>query len=299
MRLDKYSGIDPYTYPNGVLKNKHHIQDEKLLEELERTTVAIRIIQLRENPIKGKFDLAHLRKIHHHLFQDIYDWAGKTRTVDISKGDSRFCSYHLIQSYSETIAKKFKQQQWSKNISPEQFSEQAAYFLGEYNAVHPFREGNGRAIREMIGQLAKQNGYDIHWENITQEQMIKASEVSTTLGNNQLLKQLILENIQIRQSEKQPTLAQLKQHYEQLKAQLPPSELEKVLYAEKVAAAMLVFVEEPQAKQQAIENWYRNTANGMDIQNGKSGLADINTVENNHAHNEPDINIDDDIEIDR
>lgn len=196
MWLDKYSGIDPYTYPNGVLKNKLHIQDEKLLEELERTTVATRIVQLRENPIKGNFDLAHLRKIHHHLFQDIYDWAGKTRTVDISKGDSRFGSYHLIQSYSETIAKKFKQQQWSKNISSEQFSEQATYFLGEYNAVHPFRDGNGRAIREMIGQLARQNGYDIHWENITQEQMIKASKVSITLGNNQLLKQLILENIQ-------------------------------------------------------------------------------------------------------
>ena len=195
MRLDKYSGIDPYTYPNGVLKNKHYIQDEKLLEELERITVATRIVQLRENPIKGNFDLAHLRKIHRHLFQDIYDWAGKIRTVDISKGNSRFCSYHLIQSYSETIAKKFKQQQW-QNIAPKQFSEQSAYFLGEYNAVHPFREGNGRVIREMIGQLAKQNGYIIHWENITQDEMIKASEISTTLGNNQLLEKLIAKNLQ-------------------------------------------------------------------------------------------------------
>ena len=216
MRLDKYSGIDPYTYPNGVLKNKHHIQDEKLLEELERITVATRIVQLRENPIKGNFDLAHLRKIHRHLFQDIYDWAGKIRTVDISKGNSRFCSYHLIQSYSETIAKKFKQQQW-QDIAPKQFSEQSAYFLGEYNAVHPFREGNGRVIREMIGQLAKQNGYDIHWENITQEQMIKASEVSTTLGNNQLLKQLILENIQVRLPEKLSLLDQIKQAKETYK----------------------------------------------------------------------------------
>ena len=195
MRLDKYSGIDPYTYPNGVLKNKHHIQDEKLLEELERITIATRIVQLRENPIKGNFDLAHLRKIHRHLFQDIYDWAGKIRTVDISKGNSRFCSYHLIQSYSETIAKKFKQQQW-QDIAPEQFSKQSAYFLGEYNAVHPFREGNGRVIREMIGQLAKQNGYIIHWENITQDEMIKASEISTTLGNNQLLEKLIAKNLQ-------------------------------------------------------------------------------------------------------
>lgn len=200
MRLDKYSGIDPYTYPNGVLKNKHHIQDEKLLEQLERTTVAVRIDQLKTNPIKGNFDLTHLQKIHRHLFQDIYDWAGEIRRVDISKGNSRFCSYHLIQSYSETIAKKFQQLQW-KNISPEQFSHQMAYFLGEYNAIHPFREGNGRAIREMIGQLVKQNGYIIHWENMTQNEMIKASEISTLKGDNQFLEKLILENIQVRQSE--------------------------------------------------------------------------------------------------
>ncbi|MBQ9183411.1 MAG: hypothetical protein IJ780_02120 [Neisseriaceae bacterium] len=49
MRLDKYSGIDPYTYPNGVLKNKHHIQDEKLLEKLERERYSIKIIKLIKN----------------------------------------------------------------------------------------------------------------------------------------------------------------------------------------------------------------------------------------------------------
>ena len=196
MRLDKYSGIDPYTYHNGVLKNKHHIQDEKLLEQLEKTVVATRIMQLRGQPIYGQFDLAHLQKIHHHLFQDIYEWAGKIRTVDISKGNSRFCSYHLIKSYCQTIAKKLQQKQWLKNLSPEQFSQQAAYFLGEYNAVHPFREGNGRAIREIINQLAEKNDYIIHWENMTQEEMIKASEISTTLGNNQFLYQLIIKNIQ-------------------------------------------------------------------------------------------------------
>lgn len=127
-------------------------------------------------------------------------------------------------------------------------------------------------------------------DRIMQRHGISADEVVLSLVE-------CLDNIKPKQQENE--LAQLKQRYEQLKAQLPPSELEKVLYAEKVAAAMLVFVEEPQAKQQAMENWYRNTADGMDIENGKSGLADINTAENNHTHNEPDINIDDDTEIDR
>ena len=313
MRLDKYSGIDPYTYPNGVLKNKHHIQDEKLLEELERITVATRIIQLRENPIKGKFDLAHLRKIHRHLFQDIYDWAGKIRTVDISKGDSRFCSYHLIQSYCETIAKKFKQQQWSKNISPEQFSEQAAYFLGEYNAVHPFREGNGRAIREMIGQLAKQNGYDIHWENITQEQMIKASEVSTTLGNNQLLKQLILENIQVSQSEQQQNLSVLTTEERLTQAQqlfknkvktLSPVERNKILAYEKGASE--IWERLPEKERNALAtNFYINATrdidNGAKIPPAMSNAAAKNALENRRLEREQNIepDIDDDMEIDR
>ncbi|MBR5676365.1 MAG: Fic family protein [Neisseriaceae bacterium] len=196
MRLDKYSGIDPYTDKNGVLINKLNIADEKILEKQERNLSWFRSIELKQKPINGKFDLAHLQKIHHHLFQDIYAWAGKIRTVDISKGESRFCSCRLIQSYCKKIANELKKRDFLSNLSPQEFCHQAAYFLGEYNAVHPFREGNGRAIREMIEQLAQQNGYSFHWENMTQDEMIYASEISTVKGDNALLEAMLWKNIE-------------------------------------------------------------------------------------------------------
>ncbi|MBR3482540.1 MAG: Fic family protein [Neisseriaceae bacterium] len=196
MRLDKYSGIDPYTDNNGVLINKLNITDEKILEKQERNLSWFRSIELKQKPINGKFDLVHLQKIHRHLFQDIYTWAGKIRTVDISKGKSRFCNHRLIQSYCKKISNELKKRDFLSNLSPQEFCHQAAYFLGEYNAVHPFREGNGRAIREMLEQLAQQNGYSFHWENMTQATMIEASEISTVQGNNALLETMLWNNIE-------------------------------------------------------------------------------------------------------
>ena len=89
-----------------------------------------------------------------------------------------------------------KKRDFLSNLSPQEFCHQAAYFLGEYNAVHPFREGNGRAIREMIEQLAQQNGYSFHWENMTQDEMIYASEISTVKGDNALLEAMLWKNIE-------------------------------------------------------------------------------------------------------
>ena len=196
MRLDKYSGIDPYTDNNGVLINKLNITDEKILEKQERNLSWFRSIELKQKPINGKFDLVHLQKIHRHLFQDIYTWASKIRTVDISKGKSRFCNHRLIQSYCKKISNELKKRDFLSNLSPQEFCHQAAYFLGEYNAVHPFREGNGRAIREMLEQLAQQNGYSFHWENMTQDAMIEASEISTIKGDNSLLEIMLWKNIE-------------------------------------------------------------------------------------------------------
>ena len=199
MRLDKYSSIDPYTDNHGVLINKLNIADEKILEKQERNLSWFRSIELKQKPINGKFDLLHLQKIHRHLFQDIYAWAGKIRTVDISKGNSRFCNHRLIQSYCTKIAHELKKQDFLSNLSLPEFCHQAAYFLGEYNAVHPFREGNGRAIREMLEQLAQQNGYSFHWENMTQDAMIEASEISTVKGDNTLLEIMLRKNIDKKQ----------------------------------------------------------------------------------------------------
>jgi cell filamentation protein len=78
--------------------------------------------------------------------------------------------------------------------NPSAFSERAAYYLGELNALHPFREGNGRAQREFISHLARVNGYSIAWENIAQAEMLGAS-IQSFGGNTAKLAQVIRENI--------------------------------------------------------------------------------------------------------
>ena len=173
---------DPYCYKGtNILKNKLDLKNDELLEEAERRLSKIREKELLRSQILGKFDLKHLQDIHYYLFQDIYDWAGKIRTVDIAKGNP-FCKVGLIESQSEVIFSELKREKYLRNLSVKQFTERLAYYLSEINAIHPFREGNGRAEREFIRELAFQNSYFLSYKNITESELIEASKASF-LGN--------------------------------------------------------------------------------------------------------------------
>ena len=102
--MSRYDADDVYCFPGtAVLKNKAGITDQDLLDEYEGDFTAIRLLELTQSPVEGSFDLAHLCKIHQYLFQDVYEWAGEVRSVDIIRGDSCFCNVRQIQSYSNTI----------------------------------------------------------------------------------------------------------------------------------------------------------------------------------------------------
>jgi fido (protein-threonine AMPylation protein) len=174
--MTKYSNRDHYLDPaTGVLKNKLGITDAAILEKQEADYAAARSYELARNPIKGKFDLAHLQAIHKHLFCDLYPWAGKLRTIDISRGDTFFSHHAHIESAARPIFKKLETEKYLAELDIVTFSDRAAHYLGEVNALHPFREGNGRAQREFINHLAYKNGYRLDWKNITQSDMIQAS----------------------------------------------------------------------------------------------------------------------------
>jgi cell filamentation protein len=96
--MSRYSADDDYCYPGtSVLRNKLNYQDQESLDLFEAEITTLRMIELQESPIVGNFDLAHLQKIHFHIFQDVYDWAGEIRYVDISRGDSRFANQNYIE----------------------------------------------------------------------------------------------------------------------------------------------------------------------------------------------------------
>jgi cell filamentation protein len=97
--MAKYSGDDPYTDPaTGVLRNRLSITDAALLDAAEAHFVAERSRELSRTPLEGGFDLAHLQAIHCYLFQDVYEWAGELRTIDIAKGGHLFAHHPYIES---------------------------------------------------------------------------------------------------------------------------------------------------------------------------------------------------------
>ena len=166
-----------YCYQDScILKNKLGIKNKEQLEEAERNITALRILQLKTGELRGEPNFKYLCKIHKHIFGDIYSWAGKIRTVDISKGNM-FCNSQFILENAEEIFKRLKKENYLQDYQDvEKISERLSYYLSEINALHPFREGNGRAQREFIIVLARRAGFVVDFSKVSQEEMIQASE---------------------------------------------------------------------------------------------------------------------------
>ena len=137
----------------------------------------LRLLELIDKPIKGNYDFKHLQSIHRYIFQDIYEWAGEVRKVDIAKGNM-FCNVRFIDSQADEIFGKLKQDRYLEGLQENEIIKKLAYYFSEINALHPFREGNGRSQREFIRSLAIRNGYIISFADIPQEEMTKASQDS-------------------------------------------------------------------------------------------------------------------------
>ena len=194
--MTKYSNNDHYIDPKtGVLKNLLGITTEAELEKAEATFASIRSYELAQNPVKGGFDLGHLKAIHRHIFNDLYAWAGQCRDVDIAKGDSFFAHHIHIEAAAKAIFDKLAKEKYLAGLSKAEFCDRAAFFLGEINALHPFREGNGRAQREFISHLAYKNDYYFEWKNIEQDDMTEASAASFKCGDCSKLAAILRANI--------------------------------------------------------------------------------------------------------
>jgi fido (protein-threonine AMPylation protein) len=193
--MSRYPSRDHYLDPvSGVLNNRLGITDAATLEKAEAALVATRSYELVQTPIKGRFDLAHLQAIHRCLFGDLYEWAGELRTVDISKGGQRFAHHAHIGRAAAPIFKRLAEEKYLAGLDPAAFSNRAAHYLGELNALHPFREGNGRAQREFVSHLAHAAGYYLAWENIKQPDLLQAS-IESFQGDTSKLAALIHENL--------------------------------------------------------------------------------------------------------
>ncbi len=188
----EYEQDNYYCYPNSfVLKNKLNIQNADELKSAEREITSLRTAQAILNKIEGNFDFEHLKKIHYFLFGDIYEWAGKIRTVNISKGN-QFCLCEFIQHQMDDIFKKLRRENYLKDCNEKrEIARRLAYYLGEINSIHPFREGNGRAQRMFVEHLAVSLGYQLDFMKISSEEMLEASARSFVM-NYEMMEELML-----------------------------------------------------------------------------------------------------------
>lgn len=172
--------IDPYVYTGtNVLRNRLGTRDSDELSRFEADVTSRRIQQLERRPQKGHFDASHLRAIHRHIFQDVFEWAGEFRTVDIARGGQFYFAYvHRIDACLDDLFGKLKAERFLKDADEATFLTRLAFYFGELNAVHPFREGNGRTQREFIREIALQSNRRLHWRNATREQVYAASHLS-------------------------------------------------------------------------------------------------------------------------
>lgn len=118
--------------------------------------------------------MEYLLKIHKHLFSDIYDFAGKMRTVNLAKGKSVFCYVENLELAQEKIFRWLKENEYLHGLSKEEFIGKLAFFAGELNALHPFREGNGRCIRVFLKLLANNAGFELNYEDADIQELLKA-----------------------------------------------------------------------------------------------------------------------------
>ena len=188
------NAIDPhFDSANGVLRNLRGLTDPRQLDRFEGRQAFKALIDLTINPVFGNFDQVHLQAIHQRIFAQVYPWAGELRRVNIArKGSYPFALVQFLQRNLDKLFSQLASEGHLKGLGVRSFVDRAAFYLGELNTLHPFREGNGRTQREFIRELALEAGYKLNWSLVTQKQMYEASSLSHNLGRTSALAEVIL-----------------------------------------------------------------------------------------------------------
>ena len=179
---------DPYCYSDSdVLKNKADLRTAQHLEQFETAMTFARA----EEPLpSGRFSIRHYCSVHHHLFQDVYVWAGRFRTIRLAKGENMFCYPENIPAEMKRLFARLNEERLFDARSSPQFANASAHFLAELNAIHPFREGNGRTQLAFVAMLASHAGHPLDLDRLQPEATLYAM-IRSFQGDEAPLRDLI------------------------------------------------------------------------------------------------------------
>ena len=161
---------DPYAYPGtSVLINLPGYTDPALWKEAESRAIYVRYNEVREHPLDGGFDLAHLQAIHAYLVQDFYTWGGQLRASDTGPGGAGLahCRPQFIPAEAARIFAALSDDlEFLRDRDVDAFSEGLAWVWGEMTVLHPFRDVNTRSQFVFFNQFAHAAGWLIDWGQI-------------------------------------------------------------------------------------------------------------------------------------
>ena len=160
-----------------TLKNKLGITDPQQLATAEADLTAFRLAELRTAPIRGGFDSLHLQEIHHHVYQDLYDWAGELRRVDAGNQHTPEVATSL-----NAILDRLGRENHLKGLGPEEWSHSASAYIYDLGTIQPFLAGNDVALREFAEELARKNNLSLRWQTAPE---INVTEVTSHLHQSE------------------------------------------------------------------------------------------------------------------
>lgn len=165
---------DCYCYDeSNVLVNLLDIRDYLELDRIEHDIVAAKIIRFQKTNIPGSFDFDYFLSIHKYLFDRVYEWAGKIRNVNITKGDTHFCPVKELSRRCSLEFFDIKKTDLT-NMDKKEVALRISNISKKINELHPFREGNGRTLRTFITMLLKKYNYNINYDILDREKLLLA-----------------------------------------------------------------------------------------------------------------------------
>ena len=176
------------------LINKFNITDEKKLANVESAITMAKAASLEKNPLNGDFSFAHYCAVHKYLFDDLYEWAGKLREVEMSKKGTRFASTQDLALLCNACFDRLQKNNCFRGLNHPDFVENIVDLYCTLNLIHPFREGNGRTLRVFIAQLVRFCGYEINFAEINPDDLMIAT-IHAANGVQQYLIELFAAHI--------------------------------------------------------------------------------------------------------
>ncbi|MDP9796980.1 cell filamentation protein [Catenuloplanes nepalensis] len=167
---------DPYVEDSGVLINKLGLTSAPALSRAEADLTFAAMLRISVHAVPGDYDLRHLSRFHREIFGAVYEWAGRIRTVNIARtSQDMFCQWRFIESYSAGVFSELAEENRLAGLTRRAFVRRLAHYYAEINAIHPFREGNGRTQRAFLRQLAREAGWRLAWKDLAGPENDRAS----------------------------------------------------------------------------------------------------------------------------